>query len=242
VGISYERFYLYSEQTKVTQLSIAGADQPETRDSTTADCRGNGIRAGVDIPVGPVRIGISGEYYFTNPANSSNAVYANGLSTPVANSSSSDTFSVRLPPSVSLGLSWDISPEWLVAGDVSFVLWQFSKIESPLSKPDMAAASGFSLGAQYIPAPNLLSPRYWETIRYRAGVRFSQLPSQKSYEYAVSLGTGLPMGRGTGILDVAVELGRRQSGQFVGYGEDFLHLVFGFNGGHKWVQSTRSTY
>jgi hypothetical protein len=50
------------------------------------------------------------------------------------------------------------------------------------------------------------------------------------------------MGKGTGIFDVAVELGRRESKQYANYSEDFLNLVFGFNGGHKWVQSTKSTY
>ena len=242
VGISYERFYLFDEQTNLSQMLLPLVSSAISRDSTTVVCRGNGVRAGVDVPAGPVRIGITGEYYFTSPASSTNAVYANGLDSAVANSFSSLSFYLRLPPSLTVGLSYDISPEWLVAGDASFVFWQDALIQGPLSKPDFTTAAGFSLGAQYIPAPNLLTPKYAETIRYRAGVRFAQLPSKQSYEYAVSLGTGLPMGKGTGILDVALEAGRRESAQFAGYSEDFLHLVFGFNGGHKWVQSARSTY
>jgi hypothetical protein len=242
VGISYERYYFNSEQTKLSDLSISGVGVTDSRDSTSMECRGNGVRVGVDVPTGPVRIGISGEYYFTSPASSSGAVYANGLTTPVANSSSAESFYLRLPPSLTMGLSYDISPEWLVAGDASFVFWQAALIQGPLSKPDFSTRVGGSLGAQFIPAPNLLTPKYWETIRYRAGVRFSQLPSNKSFEYSLSLGTGLPMGRGTGILDVALELGQRRSGEYVGYNEDFLHLAFGFNGGHRWVRSARSAY
>jgi hypothetical protein len=243
VGISYERFYLFDEQTMVSQLYLLDHVQSsDSRDSTTVLCSGNGVRAGIDVPVGLLRIGISGEYFLMSTAMSTAGLYANGLTTPVANTSTVDSFNLRLPPSLLVGLSYDISPEWLVAGDASFVFWRFATLGGPISKPDNATATGFSLGAQYIPAPNLLTPKYWETIRYRAGVRFTQLPARDSYEYLLSLGTGLPMGKGTGILDVAVELGRRDSKQYANYSEDFLNLVFGFNGGHKWVQSTKSTY
>jgi hypothetical protein len=244
VGISYERFYLFDEQTKVSQLSLPLVQLSNSRDSTTVSSSGNGVRAGVQIPVGALRIGISGEYFFSSAATATNALYANDnvTDTPVTNTASSASFYVRLPPSLTIGLSYDVSPEWLVAGDASAVFWRYATIGGPVSKPDSFTAVGVSLGAQYIPAPNILAPRYWETIRYRAGLRFSQLPSHDSYEYALTLGTGLPMGRGTGILDVALELGRRQSSQFAGYSEDFMSLAFGFNGGHKWVQSSRSTY
>ncbi len=242
LGLSYERFNLLYEQTEVSQLTIPLVQLSSSRDSTTVNGSGNGIRAGVVVPAGRLRIGASGEYFFTNAVTASEAVYANNLDTAVVNTSSSSSFNLRLPPSLTAGLSYDISPEWLVAGDVSFVFWRYANIVEPLSLADAAVATGLSLGGQYIPSPNTLAPKYWETIRYRAGLRFTQLPSRDSYEYALTLGTGLPMGKGLGVFDVALDLGRRQSGQFSGYSEDFMHLVVGINGGHKWVQSTRSTY
>ncbi len=246
VGISYERFYLSAEQTILSELELAsGTDTSgasNSRDSTHIGSSGNGVRAGIVVPVGSLRVGLTGEYFFNSSASFTRALYSYGDTASAVNSATSSSFNLRLPPSASLGLSYDFSPEWLVAADLSLVFWKYAQVQGMLPQPEVGTAAGFSLGAQYIPAPNLLTPRYWETIRYRAGVQISQLAAKDSYEYLVSLGTGLPMGRGTGILDIALEIGRRQSGQFSGYSEDFIRLAFGFNGGHKWVQSSKSTY
>jgi hypothetical protein len=143
---------------------------------------------------------------------------------------------------MSQGISYDISPEWLVASDVAFGFWQLSQASGMLAKPGVAATTGISLGAQYIPAPNLLTPKYWETMRYRAGFRYTELPGVNSHEYMLSLGTGFPLGRGFGLLDIGAEIGRRESGQFKGYTEDVVRIGIGFNGGHKWARPVKGTY
>jgi long-subunit fatty acid transport protein len=241
IGISYERFYLSAEQTRLSTLNVSGV-QTNSRDSMKVEGRYNGVRAGVTVPVGKVRLAVSGEYNFTGETQSFTGVYSNGSTVPSANSYATQTFDLRLPPSLSLGASYDISPEWLVASDVSFGFWQQSQFPGMLAQPGATTTTGVSLGAQYIPAPNLLTPKYWETIRYRAGFRFTQLPGKDSYEYMLSLGTGLPLGKSFGLLDIGLEIGRRQSGLFKDYSEDILRIGIGFNGGHKWANPAKGTY
>jgi hypothetical protein len=58
----------------------------------------------------------------------------------------------------------------------------------------------------------------------------------------VSLGTGLPIGKGTGVLDVGLELGKRVSGQFPNLTEDVAQIALGINGGRKWSRLSRGNY
>lgn len=241
IGISYERFYLDAEQTRLSTMYFSGVET-DSRDSTKVDGQGNGIRAGVLVPAGKVKLAVSGEYCFTGDAESFTGVYPSGSTVPSANTYTTKTFSLRLPPSLSLGISYDVSPEWLVASDVSLGFWQLSQFSGMLAQPGAATTTGISLGAQFIPAPNLLTPKYWETIRYRAGLRFTQLPGKDSYEYMLSLGTGLPLGKGFGLLDIGLEIGRRESGLFKDYSEDVVRIGIGFNGGHKWANPAKGTY
>jgi hypothetical protein len=241
IGLSYERFYLDAEQTRLSTIYFSGVET-DSRDSMKVEGSGNGIRAGVLVPVGKVKLAVSGEYCFTGHAESFTGVYPSGSTVPAANTYTTDTFSLQLPPSLLLGISYDVSPEWLIASDVSLGFWQLSKFSGMLAQPGAATTTGISLGAQFIPAPNLLTPKYWETIRYRAGLRFTQLPGKDSYEYMLSLGTGLPLGKGFGILDIGLEIGRRESGLFKDYSEDIVRIGIGFNGGHKWANPAKGTY
>ena len=241
IGLSYERFYLDAEQTRLSTMYFSGVET-DSRDSMKVQGRGNGIRAGVLVPAGKVKLAVSGEYCFTGDAESFTGVYPSGSIVPSANTYKTETFSLRLPPSLSLGISYDVSPEWLVASDVSLGFWQLSEFSGMLAQPGAATTTGISLGAQFIPAPNLLTPKYWETIRYRAGLRFTQLPGKDSYEYMLSLGTGLPLGKGFGLLDIGLEIGRRESGLFKDYSEDVVRIGIGFNGGHKWANPIKGTY
>jgi hypothetical protein len=241
IGISYERFYLDAEQTRLSTLYISGVET-DSRDSMKVEGRCNAIRAGVLVPAGKVKLAVSGEYNFTGEAQSFTGVYSNGSTVPSVNSYATQTFNLRLPPSLTLGVSYDISPEWLVASDVNLGFWQQSQFSGMLAQPGASTTTGVSLGAQYIPAPNLLTPKYWETIRYRAGFRFTQLPGKDSYEYLLSLGTGLPLGKGFGLLDIGLEIGRRESGLFKDYSEDIVRIGIGFNGGHKWASPAKGTY
>jgi hypothetical protein len=241
IGVSYERYYLSLEQTRLSSTSFNSVTTT-SRDSTKVEGSGNGVRGGILVPVGNLKIGLAGEYNFVIDAKSVKAVYANQSYVPTENSLVVEKLSLRFPPSLSFGLSYDFSPEWLVASDLTLQFWSMSKFSGILVQPGANTATGISLGAQFIPAPNLLTPKYWETMRYRAGLRFTQLPGKDSYEYMLCLGTGLPLGNGMGLVDIGIEAGRRQSGLFKNYSEDVLRIGVGFNGGHKWAKTSKGNY
>lgn len=242
LGLGYERLYFSTDQTILSTTNDEVNGAASSRDSSDISSRIDGIRFGLAVPVRAWRIGLSGEYFFNAGTTVSRGVYANASTVPVSGSSQNTSFTLRLPPSLTLGVSYDISPEWLVASDLSAVFWDRYDSEGMLADATDASALGFSAGAQYIPAPNLLTPRYWETIRYRAGLRFNQLPSGDSREFMGSLGLGLPIGHSTGILDIAIEAGTRTSNRFPGLSENVVHIGLGISGGHKWTKSSRGNY
>jgi long-subunit fatty acid transport protein len=240
VGLSYERAYYSFEKSRVESFYYAGSQDSPSRDSSKTQCTFNGLRLGAVVPIGKMRIGLSGEYFFSGNAKTDSAVYELATNLPVTGTAANQTYTLRLPPSLTFGLAYDFSAQWLAAADVSLVLWKYALTGN--ENADVTYAKSVSIGGQYVPAPNLLTPKFWEIVRYRAGLRYTQLPSAKAYEIMVSLGTGLPIGKGTGVLDVGLELGKRVSGQFPNLTEDVAQIALGINGGRKWSRLSRGNY
>ena len=240
VGASYERAYYSFDKSRVQSFFYAGSNELPSRDSSKTKSALNGLRLGAVLPVAKVRIGLSGEYFFSGDAKTDSAVYPLASNVPVPGTAEEQTYKLRLPPSLTLGLACDFSPQWLAAADVSLVFWKFAFTGN--ENTSVIYAPSVSLGGQYIPAPNLLTPKYWEIIRYRAGLRYTQLPSARAYEVMLSLGTGLPIGKGTGVFDIGIELGKRISGEFPDLTEDIVRIAIGFNGGRKWSKLSRGNY
>ncbi len=244
LGLSYERAYFSSARTTVESLRLFNdgdtllQDDP-SRDSTKTNATFDGFRGGVTVLLGKLRLGLSGEYFLKSDAKADSAVYPTNSTVPVANTDGRRTFTLKMPPSLFIGGAYDFSPEWLAAADVSLTFWDRAQTETDI---DVSTVAGFSLGAQFIPAPNILTPKYYEIIRYRAGVRYTQLPADQAYEAMLSLGAGLPIGKGSGMLDVGLEIGRRASGLYPDLKEDVIRFGIGFNGGRKWNKSSRSNY
>ncbi|HEX7511154.1 MAG TPA: hypothetical protein VF335_07640, partial [Chitinivibrionales bacterium] len=139
------------------------------------------------------------------------------------------------------GLSYAISSEWLAAADLSSTFWDRYYSNGFLASARTNALS-VSAGAQYVPVSTLMAPRYWETIHYSAGFRYTQLPANLSSEYAFSLGTGLPIARGRGLLTLGLEAGRRNVGSYSEISENFVHFAVGINGSRKWNKSSFGLY
>jgi hypothetical protein len=100
------------------------------------------------------------------------------------------------------------------------------------------AAVRLSAGAQFTPAPELLTPRYWEIMQYRGGIRYNQLPVPSAYELAFSFGVGMPLPQGGGLIDLSIEYGRRHDKDFSNIREELFRFAIGINGGRKWNKST----
>jgi hypothetical protein len=239
-GASYERAYYTFDKSRVEKFSYGTTVPMPSRDSSRTSCVFNGLRGGVVVPVTKMRIGLSGEYFFSGDAKTSSAVFQKDTVAPVPGTSGEQTYKLRLPPSMTLGLAYDFSPEWLAAADLSLSFWK-SALTGNEHTNTMYTPS-VSVGGQFIPAPNLLTPKYWEIIRYRAGLRYTQLPASDASEIMLSLGTGLPIGKGVGVFDIGLEIGRRQSKTFSNLTEDVVRIAIGFNGARKWSKLSRGNY
>jgi len=84
-----------------------------SRDSTNVRFSANGLRAGIIAPLGKLKVGLSGEYFFTAKAQNNNGVFSLNDSGIIAGTSGSAY--VRIPPNAALGASYSFSPEWLAA-------------------------------------------------------------------------------------------------------------------------------
>ena len=238
-GVGYER--LYFSRNEITQMysnfssSSEGSIASSQEDTVAIAFRGNTVRAGVLASLKKLTVGCSGEYIFHGDARSRE-------DGPHVKDTSGTTFAFHLPPTVSAGASYAFTPGWLAAMECDITLWKSNYYSGiTLSRP-VHNASTISLGGQFIPAPNLLMPRYWEIMQYRAGFRFSQLPAGTASEMAFTLSLGLPIQQGGGLFDLIFEFGRRSDSNYKNNSEQFLRIMLGINGGRKWFQSTETRY
>ena len=236
IGIAYQRFYFNPVTEKLRVMS--GTFPGQLLDSTSMSFAGNSFSGGIQVPVKNLTLGMSGQYFLRMMPEwfkINNTV----LSDSLEGRSNSYSYTMRPAPSIGFGLSYQISPEWLCAADFETEIWN-----KHISKSDIEVdnAFGFSIGAQYIPAPNLLTPKYYETMQYRAGFRFNQLPVPTASEFGITLGLGLPLRQGGGLFDIFFEYGQRWDSSYKDSKEEFFKIQLGINAGRKWYQSTDTNY
>ncbi|HEX2958891.1 MAG TPA: hypothetical protein VHO70_18800 [Chitinispirillaceae bacterium] len=261
VGIAYERLYFKNNWVNYLKNSVTLVDS--LVDSTNVKFASNGFSMGAMYTIDKLTVGLSGKYYgkatghFENHSWGVNR-YIDTVTTTNNDSTTTTTENPRekitttnssgkvsLPPQLCLGASYKLSPEWLVAADIDVIFWsRYKSVESLQFKKETELANAFNLsvGTQFIPAPNLLTPKYHEIIQYRGGFRISRLPGADAYETALTLGTGLPLKKGGGVFDLFFEVGRRWDTRYSGLSENFFGFNIGLNGGQKWFQSTEEGY
>ncbi|MBN2037807.1 MAG: hypothetical protein JW768_13790 [Chitinispirillaceae bacterium] len=239
LGMSFERLYLLHDEITMRRVAVSAVQAgyySELHDTVRLVFRGNGFRGGLLVPYRKLAIGISGEYFFQGDAESKSF-----LQSPDTVTVSSQTFFLHLPPSLASGVSYTFSPSLFVAASAGVTLW--SRYQSGVRLGSAVDdAFSFSCGSQFIPAPNLLVPRYWEIIQYRLGVRYAQLPSTTGSEYAVTLGFGLPFQQNVGLFDIIFDIGRRTDSGYAEYAENFIQVKLGLNAGKEWFQNTGIRY
>lgn len=227
IGLSYERVYLSDKLTRYKTVSM-GDVQSTLKDSLSTRAQANGIRGGLLIPYKKFTAGLSGEYFFMDDIK-------------IDNQTARMESRLKLAPSVAIGASYKFSPEWFVAVDVSVTLWdEFYDGFGTTRKLDNAPS--FSFGGQYIPAPDLLAPKFHEIIQYRAGFRFAQMPVKTAKEFAFDIGLGLPIQQKASYIDVNFEIGSRSDSYYKDYSETFFSIQLGLNGSRKWYQPTGTSY
>jgi hypothetical protein len=232
LGITYERIYFTDKTTEIRNEM--------GKDSSEIVFRGNGIRAGLMVPYKKFTGGISGEYIFLDKATLSRSVVNNDTTTEYITQSPFE-FNFKPAPSLSFGGSYQFTPQWLAAADMDITFWKEFYSQLGTAKT-LDNAISVSAGGQYIIAPNLLAPKYYEIIQYRAGVRFTQMPVSTASEFAVNLGLGLPLQQGGSMFDVNFEYGKRTDSHYKKYSEDYFSIQLGINGGRKWYQTSGASY
>lgn len=237
VGIAGKR--LNFNETSVEILRMHGTMNDRFLDSTRTRFTTNGIHAGIQVPVSKFTLGISGNYYLLTTAKRSRL--KNGTRDTI-DLTDSDRFEIKPPPDFSVGVSCQINPQWLVALDAGATVWDNFYSEEKTGIELRRAAATISAGTQFIPAPNLLNPKFYEVIQYRCGLRYTQLPGPDGYEGAATLSIGLPMQSSGGLFDIIFEYINRKDTRFNDYAENIFSIKLGINGGRKWNQSSDGSY
>ena len=237
VGIAYSyfnfnRFLALSRETR-------GSLNDRSVDSTSVRFSTSGVRAGVQVPLGKVTVGLRGDYYFMNSASTSRVLTGTRDTSDIMKGSRSIDF--KPPPALFGGLSWQINPQWLAALDAGVVMWDRFYSEEASVRPLRNAMRACG-GVQFIPAPDLLTPKLHEVIQYRVGMRYAQLPAEETTEMAANFGLGLPMQSKGGLFDIIFEYARRSDARSDDYHENLFSLKLGINGGRKWYQSSSESY
>jgi hypothetical protein len=239
LGMAYERLYFERNNTKIIDLS--SYDAVTTRDSTRMHFTANAIHGGIIVPVANATVGIAGRYVFEDDIIYDRAQYRETEAAPLAGTDTAANSKVKLPPYIVFGGSYQLSSRWLAGADIGMEKWNSYSSNYLLPGASEDLAMRFGVGVRFIPAPDLLAPKYWETIHYRLGFKYMELPSEKSSEFAFSIGSGFPV-KGGGLLDLAVSFGRRSDERFTDYTEDFVQIAIGINGGRKWMKASPGNY
>lgn len=252
-GIGYQRLYTTITGTRLSTVTLTNiinnVEVPfETlteTDSTIKYFTSNGLRLGVLGQAGRFSFGLSGNYYPEADGSMKRTVYntktvSDTIQKEKTAITTATTLTVTLPPSLIVGAAYQVNPRLFAGMDVAVDFWEYYHHSAVAGVPPVEKNNTVSImaGGRYIPAPNLLLPKYWETIHYRSGARYTQLPGQSGSEIALSLGVGLPL-RGNGLLDIAFEGGRRTLADESSVKESFVHIGIGINGGKKWRQSSK---
>jgi len=242
VGFIYEKLFFNSESRNTFESSSVYPNGTKSRDYTSetkiSSFSSNGLRLGLQIPVHEkVTAGTSVQYaLYAKETGSLTREYLHSDDNKL-NEDPKKKFSVHLPPSVSAGLCYEPNNKWVLAFDLHSTIWDRYDNDNWLEIPDdLRTTFGIALGTSFTPATNKLSAAYWETVRYRAGVRYSQLPLKESQEYMATLGTGLPIPNEGGLIDIIFGHGIRKSSKFSGYRENVTKFELGINGGRSWFQ------
>jgi hypothetical protein len=232
-GAAYERLQFIQNSTKVVDLPFFPANS--SRDSSHYQFVAHALHLGVMVPVKKLTIGISGRYSFETELSFSSGQYSALDTSVIPGTDSSGTARVNLPPYVVVGLSYDFSQKLLASADMKITPWNDYYSGGYLPSSDVQYGMGFGAGLRYIHSPDVLAPKYWETINYRAGFQIHQLPRQEASETTISIGAGLPL-RSGGMLDLVLSGGQRNDANYSDYEENFARISIGINGGRKWIK------
>ncbi len=154
--------------------------------------------------------------------------------------------SVRFPLSFGFGLGFKKGDRWFITAD--FAMQNWSSYQAFNQGQGLKNSMRISAGVQYIPNSQFFNSKrlisgYHKRIQYRAGIRYAktalELKNTQLNEYAISIGTGLPVGRNFlmqsfSMVNIGLEIGQRGSVSNGLIREDFFKVSVGFTLNDRW--------
>ena len=111
----------------------------------------------------------------------------------------------ELPQSYGLGFTYNKFLNYTFGADVLYQRWADAKFYDQTNMLNNRLKASF--GGEYV--PNLMSNRYYNRIRYRAGLNYTnsyiKIKDSGYKEYGVSIGAGLPMVDRRSTINLAFE-------------------------------------
>lgn len=154
-----------------------------------------------------------------------------------------ETKKVKLPYAWGAGISYYLKNKWIFGIDYYTQPWSKYEVDGRKGASDLKENYRIAVGCQY---QNSLAPfeKYYKHIPVRLGfyyrnLYFSYGNANKIFEYAGTLGFGLPFYFYFGRLDVALILGKRGTLERNPVEEKIVKLMLTITGGEKWFERRR---
>ena len=149
---------------------------------------------------------------------------------------------ISLPARMSAGLTWRSGDEFMFLA--SAARRDFADFEGLGFLPGtMQIEESYSIGAEYLRGVRVRGAR----LPLRAGFNFQRFPlefpeGERVNKYLVSLGTGIPIRKGKGKVDVALVFGKDGSIASNGLEDRLVRLYIGVAGGEAWKRKGEDHY
>lgn len=147
--------------------------------------------------------------------------------------------SFHIPSGYGLGLSYVKDHKWIIAADFSYQEWKKATFEG--KSDGLKNRSKINAGVEYI--PNLYSRPFFNRVRYRLGVNYSNSYIQvdgKSYnEYGATVGFGFPISDARSFINVSFEYMKIKPESKVMIDENYLRMTLSYTFNEYWFFKRR---
>lgn len=161
-----------------------------------------------------------------------------GVDTIVTEPDNRDNF--EMPLSIGAGIAYNIHSIFELAFDYNLEKW--SDVENTFRGARITDSYHYNFGLEFSP-PEKLMRSYLRAIHYRAGIYYEkayiEMRGNEIFDRGITIGAGLPMGRGRSTLDIAFELGRLGTLNDGLIQETYGSIKIGFNFHDYWFIKRR---
>jgi hypothetical protein len=142
--------------------------------------------------------------------------------------------SFDIPTGYGLGLSYTKDNKWIIAADFSHQEWKKATFEG--TSDSFKNRSKVNAGVEYI--PNLYSRPFFNRVRYRIGVSYSdsyiQVNGNSYKEYGATVGFGFPISDARSFINVSFEYMKISPDAKAMVDENYLRMTLSYTFNEYW--------